>query len=46
MNTTLRNIRITDHLWTQAQAAAARRDETVSDAIRRCLQAYVDQDAN
>ena len=36
-----RTIRIADDLWEKAQAAAAERDETVSDVLRRALERYV-----
>jgi len=38
---THRTIRIPDQLWQDARDAAERRDETVSDAIRRFLEGYV-----
>jgi len=36
-----RTIRIPDQLWQDARDVAERRDETVSDAIRRFLEGYV-----
>ena len=36
-----RNVRVSDELWTAAQAKAAERDETVADVIRRALERYV-----
>ena len=38
---THKTIRIPDQLWEDARDAADRRDETVSDAIRRFLEGYV-----
>lgn len=38
--TTLRNVRIDDELWQAAQAVAAQRGETVSEAIRAFLKRY------
>lgn len=40
--TPTRAIRIEDGLWRAAQAKAVDRGETVSDAVRRALLAYVD----
>ena len=42
--TTRRNIRIDDELWTKATTKAVRRRETVSDVIRRALLAYVEEE--
>jgi hypothetical protein len=36
----LRNIRVPDDLWSTAKVVAARRNETVTDAIIRFLVAY------
>lgn len=38
--TKARSIRIDDALWAKAQARAAERDESVTDAIRRFLERY------
>lgn len=40
-STTIRAVRVDDALWRAAQDAAAGRDETVSDVIRKALQRYV-----
>lgn len=42
--TPIRGIRVPDELWTAAQAAAATNDESVSDVVRRALEAYVKDD--
>ena len=39
--TTLRNVRVSDDLWTRALARADERGETVSEAVRRFLERYV-----
>lgn len=39
--TTLRNVRISDEVWTSARDQAALNGETVSDVIRRALIEYV-----
>lgn len=39
--TTLRNVRVTDDLWTRARAVAATRGESLSDVIRAALERYV-----
>lgn len=38
--TTRRTIRVPDHLWASALAAAEKRGETLSDVIRRALEEY------
>ena len=40
MRAGLRNIRVPDDLWSAAKVVAARRNETVTDAIIRFLIAY------
>ena len=42
--TTNRNVRVTDELWTAAQATAAERGETVSDVIRAGLERYINSE--
>jgi len=40
-----RNIRVSDDTWKKAQKKAEERGESVSDAVRRCLDEYTrDQD--
>jgi len=39
--TTARNVRVADDLWRRALAVAAQRGDTLSDVIRRALEAYV-----
>jgi hypothetical protein len=39
-----RTVRISEDLWEKAQKEAARRNETVSDAIRRALERYIHGD--
>ena len=39
--TPLRSLRVDDELWESAKAEAAKRQETVTDAIRRGLREYV-----
>lgn len=39
--TTARNVRVPDDLWGRALAVARQRGETVSDVIRRALEAYI-----
>lgn len=36
-----RSVRISDRLWEQALNAAERREETVSEVVRRALEEYV-----
>lgn len=36
-----RAVRVSDKLWEEAKRVADERDETVSDVIRRALEAYV-----
>lgn len=38
--TPIRPVRVPDELWQAAQAKAAEKGETVSDAIRRALREY------
>jgi antitoxin component of RelBE/YafQ-DinJ toxin-antitoxin module len=44
--TTLRNVRIDDQLWGDAQKVAAGNGTNVSEVIRSQLQAYVDENRN
>lgn len=39
--TTLRNVRISDEVWTSAREVAEKNGETVSDVVRRALVEYV-----
>lgn len=39
--TPLRNVRVSDELWSAVQERAAERGETVTDVIRRALEKYV-----
>ena len=39
--TPLRNVRVDDHLWRNAQAKAAEQGVNVSEVIRRALEHYV-----
>lgn len=39
-NTPVRTIRVPDDVWTAALAEAARRDESVSEAVVRFLRRY------
>jgi len=39
--TTIRSIRISDQVWDAAKEATERRGETISDVVRRALEAYV-----
>jgi hypothetical protein len=42
--TTLRNVRVTDELWTAAQQRASEQDLNVSEVIRSLLEAWVNGD--
>ncbi|GAA1992726.1 hypothetical protein GCM10009718_33040 [Isoptericola halotolerans] len=39
--TTLRNVRVSDEVWTAAREQAEKNGETVSDVVRRALVEYV-----
>jgi len=39
--TTLRNVRVADDLWQRARAIADRRNESLSDIMRKALELYV-----
>jgi len=39
--TTLRNVRVADDLWHRARAIADRRNESLSDIMRKALELYV-----
>lgn len=39
--TPIRAVRVPDDLWVRAQRVASERRETVTDVIRRALEAYV-----
>jgi predicted DNA binding CopG/RHH family protein len=41
--TTLRNVRISEELWTAAQERAEREGTNVSEVMRELLQGWVDQ---
>jgi hypothetical protein len=45
MATPLRNVRVTDDVWTAARAIAAARGETVTDVVVRSLERYVKRHA-
>lgn len=42
--TPIRGVRVPDELWEAARATAEERGETVSDVVRRALEAYVARD--
>ena len=39
--TTPRAIRISDDLWREAKVVAERRSDTISDIVRKALEAYI-----